>query len=73
MVARHLFLPNHIHPEDHQMEEAKLLSVPISPGHNFTKSQSLSDPQAIEEMRCIPYREAVGVDILNETANRRLG
>ena len=42
------------------MEEAKLLSVPISPGHNLTKSQSPSDPQAIEEMKCIPYREAVG-------------
>ena len=42
------------------MEEAKPLSVPISPGHNLTKSQSPSDPQAIEEMKRIPYREAMG-------------
>ena len=42
------------------MEEAKLLSVLISPGHNLTKSQSPSDPQAIKEMKHIPYREAVG-------------
>ena len=42
------------------MEEAKPLSVLISPGHSLTKSQSPSDPKAIEEMRCIPYREAIG-------------
>ena len=42
------------------MEEAKPLSILISPGHNLTKSQSPSDPQAIEEMKCTPYREAVG-------------
>ena len=42
------------------MEEAKPLSVPISPGHNLTKSQSPSDPQAIEEMKRVPYREAMG-------------
>ena len=36
------------------MEEAKPLSVPISPGHNLTQSQSPSDPQGIKEMRCIP-------------------
>ena len=34
--------------------------VPINPGHNLTKSQSPSDPQAIEEMKRVPYREAVG-------------
>ena len=39
------------------MEEAKPLSVPINPGHNLTKSQSPSDPQAIKEMKRIPYRE----------------
>ena len=42
------------------MEEAKLLLVPINPGHNLTKSQSPSYPQAIEEMKHILYREAVG-------------
>ena len=42
------------------MEEAKPLSVPINPRHNLTKSQSPSDPQAIEEMRHVPYREAIG-------------
>ena len=42
------------------MEEAKPLLVPINPGHNLTKSQSPSYPQVIEEMKCIPYREAVG-------------
>ena len=41
------------------MEEAKLLSVPINPGHNLTKSQSPSDPQAIKEMKHVPYREAI--------------
>ena len=43
-----------------RMEEAKPLSVPINPRHNLTKSQSPSDPQEIEEIRCIPYREAIG-------------
>ena len=38
----------------------KPLLVPINPGHNLTKSQSPSDPQAIEEMKRVPYREAVG-------------
>ena len=42
------------------MEEAKPLSVPQNPGHNLTKSQSQSDSQAIEEMKCVPYREAMG-------------
>ena len=42
------------------MEGAKPLSVPINPGHNLTKSQSPSDPQALEELRCVPYREAIG-------------
>ena len=36
------------------MEEAKLLSVPMNPGHNLTKSQSPSDPQVIEEIKHIP-------------------
>ena len=57
-----LILTNRIHPEDDQigMEEAKLLWVPINYGHSLTKSQSPSDPQAIKEMKHIPYREAVG-------------
>ena len=42
-----------------RMEEAKPLPVPLNPGHNLSKSQLPSDPQEIEEMRCIPYREAI--------------
>ena len=46
--------------EQFRMEDAKPPSVPINLGHNLTKSQSPSDPQGIKEMKCIPYREAVG-------------
>ena len=46
--------------EHFRMEEVKPLSVPINPRHNLTKSQSPSDPQAIEEMKHVPYREAIG-------------
>ena len=46
--------------EHFRMENAKPLSVPINPGHNPAKSQSPSDPWGIEEMKHIPYKEAVG-------------
>ena len=42
------------------MDDAKPLSIPISPGHNLTKSHSPTNPNDIEDMRRIPYREAVG-------------
>ena len=46
--------------EHFRMEEAKPLSVPINPGHNLIKNKFPSDPQAIEEMKCVLYREAIG-------------
>ena len=46
--------------EHFEMDDAKPLSIPISPGHNLMKSHSPTDPNDIEDMRCIPYREAVG-------------
>ena len=42
------------------MEDAKPLSIPMSPGHNLTKSQQPMNEHDIEEMRNIPYREAIG-------------
>jgi hypothetical protein len=42
------------------MEDAAPLSIPIAPGHNLSKSQSPSTPDEIEDMRRVPYREAVG-------------
>ena len=42
------------------MDDAKPLSIPISPGHNLTKSHSPTNPNDIEDMRRVPYREAVG-------------
>ena len=41
------------------MEDANPLSRPITPGHNLSKSQSPVSDSDIEEMRDIPYREAV--------------
>jgi hypothetical protein len=42
------------------LEDAKPLSVPILPGHNLTKSQSPTTEREAEEMRHVPYREAIG-------------
>ena len=42
------------------MDDAKPLSIPISPGHNLTKSHSPTDLNDIEDMRQVPYCEAVG-------------
>ena len=42
------------------MEDANPLSIPIAPGHNPSKSQSPVNDSDIEEMRDIPYWEAVG-------------
>ena len=42
------------------MDDAKPLLILISPGHNLTISHSPTDPNDIEDMRCVPYREAVG-------------
>ena len=42
------------------MEDTRPLPIPINPGHNLTKSQSPSIQQDIEEMKRIPYCEAVG-------------
>ena len=42
------------------MDDAKPLLIPIHPGHNIMRSDSPTDPNDIEDMRCIPYREAVG-------------
>ena len=42
------------------MEDANPLSIPIAPSHNLSKSQLLSNDSDIEEMKDIPYREAVG-------------
>ena len=46
--------------EHFEMDDAKPLSILISPGHNLTKSPSPTDLNDIEDMRCVPYREAVG-------------
>ena len=46
--------------EHFKMDNFKPLSMPISPGHNLTKSHSPTDPNDIEDMRRVPYREAVG-------------
>ena len=46
--------------EHFKMDDAKPLLIPISPGHNLTKSHSLTNLNDIEDMRCVPYREAVG-------------
>ena len=43
-----------------KMDDAKPLSILISPGHNLMKSHSPTDPNDIEDMRLVPYREAVG-------------
>ena len=42
------------------MEDANPLLIPITPGHNLTKSQSPTNNSDTEEMRNIPYWEAVG-------------
>ena len=42
------------------MEDANPLSIPIAPGHNLSKSQSPTNDSDIEEMRNMPYQEAVG-------------
>ena len=42
------------------MDDANPLSIPITPGHNLSKSQSPANDLDIEEMRDIPYWEAVG-------------
>ena len=42
------------------MEDANPLSIPIAPGHNLTKSQSPANESDTEDMRNIPYWEAVG-------------
>ena len=46
--------------EHFEMEDANSLSIPINPSHNLSKSQSPVSDLDIEEMRHIPYREAVG-------------
>ena len=43
-----------------EMEDAKPLLIPINPGHNLMKSQSPSSQQDVEEMKNIPYHDAVG-------------
>ena len=45
--------------ERFEMEDAEPLLIPINPGHNLTKLQSPSSQQDIEEMKNIPYHEAV--------------
>ena len=42
------------------MEDANPLSIPITPGHNLTKSQSPANDSDTEDMRNILYQEAVG-------------
>ena len=42
------------------MEDANLLSIPITPGHNLSKSQLPVSDSDIEEMKDMPYWEAVG-------------
>ena len=44
-----------------EMEDTKLLSIPINPGHNLTKSQQPVSEHNVEEMKNIPYREAIGL------------
>ena len=46
--------------ERFSMEDANPLSIPIAPGHILTKSQSPANDSGTEDMRNIPYREAVG-------------
>ena len=46
--------------ERFSMEDANLLSIPIAPGHNLSKSQLPINDSDIEEMRNISYWEAVG-------------
>ena len=46
--------------ERFEMDDAKPLSIPISPGHNLTKSHSPTDLNDIEDMRHVSYHEAVG-------------
>ena len=41
------------------MEDANPLSIPITPGHNLTKSQSPANDSDTEDMRDILYWEAV--------------
>ena len=41
------------------VEDANPLSIPIAPGHNLSKSQLPVSDLDIEEMRDIPYQEAV--------------
>ena len=41
------------------MEDAKPLSIPITLGHNLSKSQSPISDLDIEGMRDVPYKEAV--------------
>ena len=41
------------------MEHANPLLIPITPGHNLSKSQSPFRDSDIEETRHIPYKEAV--------------
>ena len=43
-----------------RMEDVKPLSIPITPGHNPSKSQLPVSDSDIEEMRHVPYREVVG-------------
>ena len=43
-----------------EMEDARPLSIPISPGHSLTKSQQPVSECDIEEMKNIPYHEAIG-------------
>ena len=43
-----------------EMEDTKLLSIPINPGHNLTKSQQLANEHDTEEMRNVPYRKVIG-------------
>ena len=45
--------------EHFSMEDANPLSIPITPSHNLSKSHSPVSDSDIEEMRDIPYREAV--------------
>ena len=42
------------------MEDANPLSIPITPAHNISKSQLPVSDWDIEEMKDMPYREAVG-------------
>ena len=43
-----------------EMEDAKLLLIPISPRHNLIKSQQPVSKHDIEEMKNIPYHKAIG-------------